>query len=128
MLSQFWRSTVSTRDLYIARDCKPSASQGRSRQITAGTCSAMVSKHCLHVMFAAACSLLEVLSLSTCCAFTHLILIILESVVFIILVYACVFKNVNKLESSTRVHRNTWGRVTGTEKGLGNRQRGSELS
>ena len=58
-------------------------------------------------MVVAVFSLLEVvhsLSLSTCCAFTQLILIIIKSVVFIIFVYACVFKNVNKLDSGTRVH------------------------
>ena len=44
--------------------------------------------------------------------FTYLILIISWSVVFIVFLYACVFKNVNKLESSTRAHWNTWGRVS----------------
>ena len=27
-------------------------------------------------------------------------------------VYACVFKDVNKLDSGMRVHQNIWGRVT----------------
>ena len=75
----------------------------------------MAPKHCLHVMFVMACNLLEVyifLLLSTCCVFTHHILIIHESVMFITFVYACVFKNINKLDSGMRVHQNTWGRVS----------------
>ena len=90
----------------------------------------MVLKHCWHVMFVAACNLLEVVhSLSTCHALTHLTLIICKLVVFIIFVYACVFKNVNKLDSGMRVHQNTWREsVTGMEKGLQKRGRGSELS
>ena len=67
----------------------------------------MAPKQCLHVMFVMACNLLEVyivLSLSTCCVFTHLILIIHKSVMFITFVYVCVFKNVNKLDSGTRAH------------------------
>ena len=66
-------------------------------------------------MFVVACNLLdvyEVLLLSTCCAFTQLILIIHKSVMFIVFVYACVFENVNKLDSSTRALQNTWGRVS----------------
>ena len=62
-----------------------------------------------------ACNLLEmyiVLSLSTCCVFTHLILIIWKSVMFIAFVYVCVFENINKLNSGTRAHQNTWGRVS----------------
>ena len=31
---------------------------------------------------------------------------------FIAFVYACVFENVNKLDSSMRAHQNTWGRVS----------------
>ena len=75
----------------------------------------MAPKHCLHVMFVVACNLLEVyivLSLSTCCAFTCLILIICKSVMFITFVDVCVFKNVNKLDSGMKVHQNTWGRVS----------------
>ena len=60
-----------------------------------------------------------VLLLSTCCAFTHLILIIIwKSVMFIAFVYACVFENINKLDSGTRVHRNTWRRVSQAWKGI----------
>ena len=79
----------------------------------------MVLKCCLHVMFVMACYLLKVyifLSLSTCCVFTHLILIICKFVIFITLVYACVFKNVNKLDTSMRAHLNTWGRVSQAQK------------
>ena len=72
---------------------------------------------CLHIMFmlylwpVAFWKLYIVLS--TCCAFTHLILIIIsQPVVFITFVYACVFKNVNKLDSGMRVHQNTWGRMS----------------
>ena len=37
-------------------------------------------------------------------------------------------KDVNELDSSMRAHQNTWGEsVTGTEIGLGKRQRGLEL-
>ena len=75
----------------------------------------MAPKHWLHVMFVMACNLLEVyivLSLPTCCAFTHLILIIQKSVMFIAFVYACIFKNVNKLDSGMRMYQNTWGRVS----------------
>ena len=35
---------------------------------------------------------------------------------FIVFVYACVFRNVNKLESGMRVHQNTWGRVSQAQK------------
>ena len=35
---------------------------------------------------------------------------------FIIFVYACVFRNVNKLGSGTRAHQNTWGRVSQAQK------------
>ena len=35
---------------------------------------------------------------------------------FIAFVYACVFRNVNKLESGMRVHKNTWGTVSQTRK------------
>ena len=65
-------------------------------------------------MFVMACNFLEVymvLSLSTCCAFTHLTLIIHKYVMFITFLYACVFENVNKLGSGMRVHQNTCGRV-----------------
>ena len=83
--------------------------------MTAGTHGTMAPKHWLRVMFVMACNLLEVyiiLSLSTCCVFTHLILIIQKSVMFITFVYACVFENVNKLDSGMRAHQNTWGRVS----------------
>ena len=66
-------------------------------------------------MFVMACNLLEVyivLSLSTCCAFTYLILIIQKSVMFIAFVYVCVLENVNKWDTSVRVHQNTWRRVS----------------
>ena len=66
-----------------------------------------------------ACNLLEmyiVLLLSTCCAFTCLILIIRKSVMFIAFVYACVSENINKLDSGTRVHQNSWGRVSQAQK------------
>ena len=71
-------------------------------------------------MFVTACSLPEmyiVLSLSTCCAFTHLILIIIQkSVMFIAFVYACVFENITKLDSGMRVHWNAWERVSQAQK------------
>ena len=74
-------------------------------------------------MFVMVCSLSEmyiVLSLSTCSAFTHLILIIIQkSVMFIAFVHAYVFENINKLDSGTRAHQNTWGRVSqACEKGI----------
>ena len=81
--------------------------RGGVGQITAGTHSVMAPKCSLHVMFVMACNLLEayiVLSLSTCCAFTHLILIIHKFAMFITFVYACVFKNGNKLDFSMRAH------------------------
>ena len=63
-------------------------------------------------------------------SFTHLILIIIrKSVMFIAFVYAYVFESINKLDSGTRAHQNTWGEsVTGMKKGLQKRRRGSELS
>ena len=71
-------------------------------------------------MFVTACSLSEiyiVLSLSTCCEFTHLILIIIrKSVMFIAFVNACVFENINKLDSGMRAQQNTWGRVSQARK------------
>ena len=58
-----------------------------------------------------------VLSLSTCCAFTHLILIIIQkSVMFIAFVYAYVFENFNKLDSGMRAYQNTWRRVSQAQK------------
>ena len=83
--------------------------------MTTGTHGTMAPKYWLCIMFVMACNLLEVsivLSLSTCCAFTHLTLIIWKSVMFIAFVYACVFENVNKLDSGMRAHQNTWGRVS----------------
>ena len=84
-----------------------------------------------HQSVVMACNLLEVyivLSLSTCCAFTHLILIICKSVMFITFVYACVFENVNKLDSGTRVHQNTWGRVSQAHKRDYERDKGVQNS
>ena len=44
------------------------------------------------------------------------------------MIITCVFKNVNKLDSSMTAHQNTWGEsVTGSKTGLGKRQRGLEL-
>ena len=82
----------------------------------------MAPKYCQYVMFVMACSLSEmfiVLSLSTCCAFTCLILIIIQkSVMFFAFVYAFIFENINKLDSSMRAHQNTWGIVSQAKKGI----------
>ena len=60
--------------------------------------------------------------------FTHLILTISWPVVFIVFVYACVFKNVNKLRLQYEGTPKYLGEsVTGMEKGLEKRQKGSEL-
>ena len=60
---------------------------------------------------------IQFLSLSNCCVFSCLILVIIQkSVMLIAFDYACIFENINKLDSIMTAHWNTLGRVSQAQK------------